>query len=364
MDKTQREQNRFIRMLNNECGDQFALIKLYHEYLANYYEKNKEKILYLENKLRENNEKINEIIGDFDLIKFIDKDDKLMILVIYEDEKLELSINSFIDVKNKINSFKESIKLLKKFNQEHKEDLLNLTQEEKRIIDQINSVKKAEPKKKWGLFVTEKEKNKVQNAYDNKISDNKDKLRDIMALKHNILFNIEHKLKMINKFEKICKYLSNLPQNEKDQIVSYYNKVKVFYDDNDIWEDQLKFIENNALQLSQFVKRKTKEDPKYVMVPLLRLLNLLYENIPEEMKKGIDFEDLTKVIDFGEHKHEIDTLLKAVEQKEFGKTTRSELRQCEKDHERKLKKLEEEKKKKEQEKKKQEEKDLESKVKE
>ena len=108
MDKAQREQIRFIKMLKTECGEQLNLIRAYHEYLNKFYEKNKETILLFQQKLTENDQKIKIILGDFDLVEFIDKDDKLMLRAEHDGQKIIISIDSVRDVEGSTKSRKES----------------------------------------------------------------------------------------------------------------------------------------------------------------------------------------------------------------------------------------------------------------
>jgi len=346
MDKAQREQIRFIKMLKAECGDQLNLIRAYHEYLNKFYEKHKEKILSFEKKMTENDQKIRIILNGFDLVEFIDKDDQLMLRAEHDGQKIIISIDSVKDVESSTKLRNETIRLLKKFNDEHQDKLYDVIKEEQKIIDEMKSIKPGKPKKIFGFFVTSEAKKKVQEAYESKLRKPKHELEEINQEKRSIIFNFEANERMIDSFEDVNEFLAKLSNEERNQIIFYYEKIKTYYDENDLYDDKLKFIKSNVLSLSDFVKRKTRQDPKYVMLPLLKFLVLLNKSISQE-ERGNRLESILNVVDFGEYKHEIETLFDAIKNREFGSVSRGSLRQVERDHEKDKKKLEAQKKAKE-----------------
>ena len=97
----------------------------------------------------------------------------------------------------------------------------------------------------------------------------------------------------------------------------------------------MELIEEQKLKLSEFVAKKTNHEAKWALLPLLKLLAMLYKQIPEE-ERNSNISSLTTAIDFGEYKPLIDTILEAMVNQEFGSISRAALKRYGDDYEKNI----------------------------
>lgn len=294
------------------------ILREYINYVKKFNEDNKHEYLKIDKIFQENSKKVDEILKDFDLVKFSDYEGKLSPYFEKDGHKIFFGVDMLfgksIEDRFWINRFDGYIK-----EDEKRLEELNIKEEE--VKKKISETKPAKSKKILGIFTDPDDKVRVEKVYKRKLGKLNNELQDIMDEKDMVQFQIDSKKMMINQDKMLKLFIKNLSVEEKNYIKSKYNQVDKVYEIDKFYQMKLEALNSRILTLSKYVEKLTDEEPMEVLFPLIKKIYYLYRELPDN-KKNLYFSELSEYYDFGQYEEEMKVLGLSMENREFGKINR------------------------------------------
>ena len=301
---------------NEDFIKAIKVVKRYLEYTKFEEYKINSEILKLEKLAMQNIRKSEEILKDFHLVKFIERDKHLLIEA-GDDEKIRFRIESLIQRPDNRSLISMLKKRINKYNNQLSEEI-ELQSNIKANLDLLEEQNAQNPSKKHHKFSSKEERAKEFLAKESLKKQlkkcNEDYKKSVSSIE-SLELQIKQNTRILNNIIATNEYLSKLSRKDKTEILSHYELVKSLFDENEAIYESIKNLtksKNKILSLTDYAMYASTEKNAEDFMTLVSFLNKESLNIRIPTKNGSTsmslkrIAQLTKYSDFGEYNHYVD----------------------------------------------------------
>ena len=311
------ESKKSLLLANVDFLDCLEVVTKYIDYLKNNQIVTEKKINDLLEKSRLNYEKSQEILKDFYIVNFVERDGMLYIEPIINHDNIRFRIDALTNRK----SDKPIITMLQKRIDDYNKELDVVKKIEDEQRKKIEETSPREVKKIWGIFTNSKEELKASEEYAKKIKLLKSELDRIIHRIDMIELQIDSNQHIIDSINNTSKFISSLSKQDKKSILEHYELVKDLFDENEKLYKDIRKIEktkNVVLSLNGFVLSHLDDEDREKYDRLIDYINKEYANVRITQKKNsnkpeiLKMRNLTKKVDFGPYNALVDLVTKQI----------------------------------------------------
>lgn len=302
-------------LINNEDFIRgLSVVQKYLNYVRTEETKRKMKIAKLENKAIENINKSENILQFFHLVRFIEKDRRLLIEA-GDEKKYYFRIESLT---KEFKEDRETYAILEKRIADYKNELVDLIEREKESKVALQNLEPPKKIKRKGLFSDSYDANKkAENDYNKQKRKLEEASKRATYSRESMEFQIDTNAHILEHIKETDRFIASLSESEKNQILKHYALVKNLFDENEEIYKTIRSIEKSKLgmlSLENFAEYgSTLEDAAY-FERLVIMIRDEYSRLKNQSRRDISMPslkritDLTKFEDFGPYNDYINLL--------------------------------------------------------
>jgi len=306
---------------NDDFKDGIQIVNEYIKYLIKKDMSLDDKIADLLEKCKNNVAASQEILKDFNLVRFVEKDRQLYIEPIDNTHDIRFKVDSLINRTDERPILKMLQKRIAGYQTEI--DTATLKRDEKQA--EIDSLEMPKLKKKWGIFSNKEEENKLMAQYNKQHKKLTDELEKIQSNIDMIQFQIDTNQHIMNSIKEKDKFISSISRKDKKSILEHYDLIKELFNENEKYYSKIREFEKAKKfvpSLNNFVSSYLPPEKKELFDRLMESIEKEYQTVRYYTKESTNRREqlnvryLTQRLDFGEYNGLVDVITNQIGMKE------------------------------------------------